>query len=111
MFDVIFMGKISYLFSTLIFFFLKMADIGLTENYGDSGYKFEIWFRRRSLGGNYILQAPNSEVKRTWVREISKLLWHQAIKNRGRISLFMHIVIPSFHAPYEIKCSKEGSSI
>ncbi|XP_076470612.1 puratrophin-1-like [Babylonia areolata] len=61
---------------------LKMADIGLTENCGDSGYKFEIWFRRRTLGDNYILQAPNSEVKRAWVKEISRILWHQAIRNR-----------------------------
>lgn len=61
---------------------LKMADIGMTESVGDSGYKFEIWFRRRSLGDNYILQAPNSEVKRAWVKEIARILWHQAIRNR-----------------------------
>ncbi|KAK3579166.1 hypothetical protein CHS0354_022701 [Potamilus streckersoni] len=61
---------------------LKMSDIGLTENYGESGYKFEIWFRRRSSGENYVMQAPNSEVKKIWVKEISKLLWTQAIKNR-----------------------------
>ncbi|KAL3860771.1 hypothetical protein ACJMK2_010842 [Sinanodonta woodiana] len=61
---------------------LKMSDIGLTENYGESGYKFEIWFRRRSSGESYVMQAPNSEVKKIWVREISKLLWTQAIKNR-----------------------------
>lgn len=60
-----------------------MADIGLTENCGDSGYKFEIWFRRRTLGENYILQALNSESKRVWVQDISKLLWRQALKNRG----------------------------
>nr|KAG5712182.1 hypothetical protein BaRGS_014532 [Batillaria attramentaria] len=61
---------------------LKMADIGMTESFGDSGYKFEIWFRRRSLGDNYILQAPNSEVKRAWVKDIARILWHQAIRNR-----------------------------
>ncbi|XP_046570770.1 puratrophin-1-like [Haliotis rubra] len=60
----------------------KTSDLGLTENYGDSGYKFEIWFRRRSLGENYILQAQSSDVKRAWVRDISKMLWKQAIKNR-----------------------------
>ncbi|XP_041375633.1 puratrophin-1-like isoform X2 [Gigantopelta aegis] len=63
-------------------FSFKTADLGLTENYGESGYKFEIWFRRRSLGENYILQAPNSEVKKMWVRDISKILWNQALKNR-----------------------------
>lgn len=63
---------------------LQTSDLGLTENYGDSGYKFEIWFRRRSLGENYILQAQSSDVKRAWVRDISKMLWKQAIKNRGK---------------------------
>ena len=62
-----------------------MADIGLTENYGESGYKFEIWFRRRNSGDNYILQAPNSEVKLHWTKNISKVLWNQAMKNRGKI--------------------------
>ena len=61
-----------------------MADIGLTENYGESGYKFEIWFRRRNLGENYIFQAPNSDVKHHWIRAISKILWNQALKNRGK---------------------------
>ena len=32
------------------------------------------------------MQAPNSEVKRAWVREISRILWHQAIRNRGELS-------------------------
>lgn len=62
----------------------KMADIGLTENYGESGYKFEIWFRRRNSGDNYILQAPNSDVKLQWTKNISKILWNQAMKNRDR---------------------------
>ncbi|XP_076112439.1 puratrophin-1-like isoform X2 [Mytilus galloprovincialis] len=62
----------------------KMADIGLTENYGESGYKFEIWFRRRNSGDNYIFQAPNSDVKLHWIRGISKILWNQALKNRDR---------------------------
>ncbi|XP_052062910.1 uncharacterized protein LOC127702659 isoform X3 [Mytilus californianus] len=62
----------------------KMADIGLTENYGESGYKFEIWFRRRNSGDNYIFQAPNSDVKHHWIRGISKILWNQALKNRDR---------------------------
>ncbi|XP_035827449.1 uncharacterized protein LOC101857760 [Aplysia californica] len=60
----------------------KTADIGMTENFGDSGYKFEIWFRRRTIGDNYILQAPNSEVKKAWVKDISRILWRQAIRNR-----------------------------
>ena len=75
--------QIVYSWSIRVCFVFQTADLGLTENYGDSGYKFEIWFRRRSLGENYVLQAPNSEVKKMWVRDISKILWNQALKNRG----------------------------
>ena len=60
-----------------------MSDIGLTENYGESGYKFEIWFRRIKSGESYIFQAPNSDVKQHWTKAISKILWNQALKNRG----------------------------
>ncbi|MGH0142791.1 UNVERIFIED_CONTAM: hypothetical protein FKN15_077056 [Acipenser sinensis] len=36
----------------------KTADVGLTENSGDSGLRFEIWFRRRkSKNQTHILQA------------------------------------------------------
>ncbi|KAK7114075.1 hypothetical protein V1264_000199 [Littorina saxatilis] len=63
---------------------LKMADIGLTENVGECNKAFEIWFRRRSLGGNYIMQAPNTDTKAGWVRDISRILWEQAIINRER---------------------------
>lgn len=68
----------------LCFLDIQMADVGLTEAYEGSGYKFEIWFRRRSLGDNYILQAPNSDVRHQWTKEISRVLWNQALKNRGR---------------------------
>ncbi|XP_055955846.1 pleckstrin homology domain-containing family G member 4B isoform X2 [Patella vulgata] len=60
----------------------KSTDLGLTENYDESGFKFEIWFRKRNSGDKYILQAQNTEVKRAWVNEISKLLWKQAMRNR-----------------------------
>lgn len=60
-----------------------MSDIGLTQDYEGSGYKFEIWWRRRNTGESYVLQAPNSEHKKCWVKEMTKVLWNQAIKNRG----------------------------
>ncbi|BFZ19540.1 hypothetical protein BsWGS_22579 [Bradybaena similaris] len=60
----------------------KTADIGLTENYGSSELKFEIWFRRRSLRETYVLQAANLEIKNAWVKVLSNLLWKQAIYNR-----------------------------
>lgn len=63
-----------------------MAEVGLTESYGDTGYKFEIWFRKRSKGESYILQAQSSDIRHHWVKEISHVLWNQAITNRGRLS-------------------------
>ena len=63
---------------------LKMQDIGLTQNIGESGYKFEIWFRKLKAGENYTIQAPTSEIKNSWVSEFTKLLWDQARKKRDR---------------------------
>ncbi|KAL4234273.1 Pleckstrin y domain containing [Mactra antiquata] len=63
-------------------FSFKMSDIGLTQDYEGSGYKFEIWWRRRNTGESYVLQAPSSEHKKSWVKEMTKILWNQAIKNR-----------------------------
>ncbi|CAM9568287.1 unnamed protein product [Lampetra planeri] len=60
----------------------KTADIGMTENVGDSGLRFEIWFRRRKSNETFILQAPSSEVKLAWTEDISKILWQQALRNR-----------------------------
>lgn len=64
-------------------YILQMAEVGLTESYGDTGYKFEIWFRKRSKGESYILQAQSSDIRHHWVKEISRVLWNQAITNRG----------------------------
>ena len=64
-------------------FHLQTSDMGLTETVGSSGYKFELWFRKRTMGEASVLQTPSSDVKAAWVREISRLLWKQAIKNRG----------------------------
>lgn len=36
-------------------FILQMVEVGLIESYGDIGYKFEIWFRKRLKGESYIL--------------------------------------------------------
>lgn len=56
-------------------------DLGLTENVGTSGLKFEIWFRKRSQD-TWVLQANNAQTKNCWVRTLEKILWNQAIKNR-----------------------------
>ncbi|MEE6500055.1 hypothetical protein FKM82_003671 [Ascaphus truei] len=60
----------------------KTADIGLTENSGDSGLRFEIWFRRRKSNDTYIIQASNSETKQAWTSDIAKILWQQANRNK-----------------------------
>ncbi|XP_035290605.1 pleckstrin homology domain-containing family G member 4B isoform X2 [Anguilla anguilla] len=44
----------------------KTAEIGMTENVGDSGLRFEIWFRRRKSQDTFILQASSGEVKAAW---------------------------------------------
>ncbi|KAK2903663.1 hypothetical protein Q8A67_008376 [Cirrhinus molitorella] len=60
----------------------KTAEIGMTENVGDSGLRFEIWFRRRKSQDTFILQASSGEVKNAWTAVIGKILWRQALRNR-----------------------------
>ncbi|XP_014663540.1 PREDICTED: pleckstrin homology domain-containing family G member 4B-like [Priapulus caudatus] len=62
---------------------IKMTDVGLTEQMGDSPTKFEIWFRRRTSRDTYIIQAATPEIRLAWVKEISKLLWKQALRSRS----------------------------
>uniref|UniRef100_A0A672N6D0 Uncharacterized protein n=1 Tax=Sinocyclocheilus grahami TaxID=75366 RepID=A0A672N6D0_SINGR len=61
----------------------KTSDIGMTHNFGDSGLCFEIWFRRRKSQDTYVLQAPSREVKENWTRDLERILWEQAVLNRG----------------------------
>ena len=71
----------------LITNFFQTAEIGMTENIGESGNKFEIWFRRRkshqTSQPTFVLQATSRSVKRQWVDEIRSLLWKQALRNKG----------------------------
>ncbi|XP_077383924.1 pleckstrin homology domain-containing family G member 4B isoform X4 [Festucalex cinctus] len=60
----------------------KTAEIGMTENVGDSGLRFEIWFRRRKSQDTFILQASSVEIKAVWTSIIGKILWRQALRNR-----------------------------
>ncbi|XP_037835828.1 uncharacterized protein plekhg4 [Kryptolebias marmoratus] len=61
----------------------KTADVGLTESTGDSGLRFEIWFRRRtSKNQTFVLQATTAEVKHTWTTDIARILWTQATRNK-----------------------------
>lgn len=63
----------------------QTADVGLTESTGDSGLRFEIWFRRRtSKNLTFTLQATTEEVKQAWTAHIARILWTQATRNKGR---------------------------
>jgi len=67
----------------------QTAEIGLTENIGDSGFKFEIWFRRRKPQASqdtFVLQSAARSIKRAWVDEIRGLLWKQALRSRGEFT-------------------------
>lgn len=55
----------------------------MTESVGDSGLRFEIWFRRRKSQDTFILQASTGEVKAVWTAIIGKILWRQALRNRA----------------------------
>ena len=41
----------------VIIAFIQTSDLGLTENIGDSGLKFELWFRRRKPEDTFVLQV------------------------------------------------------
>ena len=62
----------------------QTADVGMTETSGDSGLRFEVWFRRRtSKNQTYILQAANQDIKHAWTSDITSILWQQANRNKG----------------------------
>ncbi|TNN53903.1 Puratrophin-1 [Liparis tanakae] len=60
----------------------KTSDVGMTQNSGDSGLVFEIWFRKRKTQDTYRLQAAGREAKDAWTRDLERILWEQAVHNR-----------------------------
>ncbi|CAN9512384.1 unnamed protein product [Ophioblennius macclurei] len=60
----------------------KTSDVGMTQNTGESGLCFEIWFRKRKSQDTYTLQAVSREVKDAWTKDLERILWEQAIHNR-----------------------------
>ncbi|XP_078275088.1 pleckstrin homology domain-containing family G member 4B isoform X2 [Rhinoraja longicauda] len=60
----------------------KTSEIGMTHNSGESGQRFEIWFRRQKSHDTYILHAPTPDVKQAWIDDLEKILWNQALRNR-----------------------------
>ncbi|MGH0118613.1 UNVERIFIED_CONTAM: hypothetical protein FKN15_047593 [Acipenser sinensis] len=71
-------GKSCYIYKHSV----KTSDIGLTENIGDSATRFEIWIRHSKSREAYVLQGKTPEVKETWTRDIARLLWRQAMRNK-----------------------------
>lgn len=66
----------------------QTADVGMTESSGDSGLRFEVWFRRRtSKNQAYILQASAPEIKQAWTSSIARILWQQATRNKGDVAV------------------------
>lgn len=62
---------------------VQTSDIGMTQNSGDSGLCFEIWFRKRKTQDTYTLQAASKHLKEAWTRDLERILWEQAVHNRG----------------------------
>lgn len=65
----------------------------MTQNTGDTGLCFEIWFRKRKSQDTYTLQAASREVKEAWARDLERILWEQAIHNRGIAPTYKHTPI------------------
>lgn len=75
-----------------------MADLGLTECCGDSNLRFEIWFRRRKARDTFVLQASSLAIKQAWTADISRLLWRQAVHNKGGSLPLLHPTFPSLES-------------
>ncbi|XP_012520717.1 PREDICTED: proto-oncogene DBL isoform X2 [Propithecus coquereli] len=54
---------------------LKMDEVGITEYVKGDNRKFEIWYGGKEEA--YIVQAPNVDVKMSWVKEIRNILLKQ----------------------------------
>ncbi|XP_046444764.1 uncharacterized protein LOC124194558 isoform X6 [Daphnia pulex] len=61
---------------------MKTSDIGFTAKMGESSTRFEIWFRKRKPNETIVMEATNPDIKQTWVEDISRILWKQALRNR-----------------------------
>ena len=74
---------------------MKTSDIGFTAKMGESSTRFEIWFRKRKPNETIVMEATNPDVKQSWVEDISRILWKQALRNRGiwhPLQLLFHFI-------------------
>ncbi|XP_029385675.1 guanine nucleotide exchange factor DBS isoform X5 [Echeneis naucrates] len=89
---------------------LNMSAVGITENAKGDNKKFEIWCNSREEV--YIVQAPTTEVKTTWVNEIRKVLTTQleacreASQQRASDQIFQYPPTPN--APASLSPFKTG---
>ncbi|XP_047450939.1 rho guanine nucleotide exchange factor 40 isoform X2 [Mugil cephalus] len=61
---------------------IKTGEMGLTQNVGEDGMKFEIWVRQAPRTRDCItLQAQDREGREAWTHDIAHLLWTHAINN------------------------------
>lgn len=62
----------------------QMGEMGLTQDVGEEGVKFEVWVRHAARTRDCItLQAKDREGKVAWTHDVAHLLWTHAINNTG----------------------------
>lgn len=61
-----------------------MGEMGLTQDVGEEGLRFEVWVRQAARTRDCItLQARDREGKVAWTHDVAHLLWTHAINNTG----------------------------
>ncbi|XP_066515955.1 rho guanine nucleotide exchange factor 40 [Hoplias malabaricus] len=61
---------------------IKTGEMGLTQNVGEEGLRFELWVRQTSrIKDCLTLQATCPEEREAWTHDIAQLLWTHAIHN------------------------------
>lgn len=61
---------------------MQMSQIGLTESVKGDARRFEIWLQGRAEV--HTIQAPNIDVKQSWVRQIKGVLMSQLAELKGK---------------------------
>ncbi|XP_076868210.1 rho guanine nucleotide exchange factor 40 [Brachyhypopomus gauderio] len=70
-------GRTAYSFKHCI----KTGEMGLTQNVGEEGLRFEVWVRQASRKDCLTLQTSTTEEREAWTHDIAQLLWTHAIHN------------------------------
>uniref|UniRef100_H3CPP4 Rho guanine nucleotide exchange factor (GEF) 40 n=1 Tax=Tetraodon nigroviridis TaxID=99883 RepID=H3CPP4_TETNG len=61
---------------------IRMGEMGLTQDVGEEGVKFEVWVRHAARTRDCItLQAKDRDGKAAWTHDVAHLLWTHAINN------------------------------